>query len=161
MNIEHKIELIEEKKLVGNHCTLNFLHFDVASLWKTFRPRRNEIDTAISNDWVSISIYKEGYFSNFNPTVPFEKWAAVEVSSFNKVPDGMETFVLPRGLYAIFPYKGLSTDPRVYEYIFKEWFPQSIYKLDDRPHFEVLGDKYKNNDPTSEEDIYIPIVLRK
>jgi len=29
--------------------------------------------------------------------------------------------------------------------------------LDDRPHFEVLGDKYKNADPDSEEEIWIPI----
>jgi hypothetical protein len=25
------------------------------------------------------------------------------------------------------------------------------------PHFEVLGDKYKNNDPSSEEEVWIPI----
>jgi predicted transcriptional regulator YdeE len=30
-------------------------------------------------------------------------------------------------------------------------------KIDNRPHFEVLGDKYKNNDPSSEEEIWIPI----
>lgn len=26
-----------------------------------------------------------------------------------------------------------------------------------QPHFEVLGEKYKDNDPTSEEEIWIPI----
>jgi AraC family transcriptional regulator len=35
--------------------------------------------------------------------------------------------------------------------------PASNYDLDDRPHFEILGDKYKNGDPNSEEDIWIPI----
>jgi AraC family transcriptional regulator len=35
------------------------------------------------------------------------------------------------------------------------------YELDDRPHFEILGDKYKNNDPNSEEEIWIPIKLKK
>lgn len=29
------------------------------------------------------------------------------------------------------------------------WLPNSDYLLDDRPHFELLGDKYKNNDPNS------------
>jgi AraC family transcriptional regulator len=33
--------------------------------------------------------------------------------------------------------------------------------LDDRPHFEVLGEKYKNNDPTSEKEIWIPILPKK
>ncbi|MEN9524835.1 MAG: hypothetical protein RLZZ256_219, partial [Bacteroidota bacterium] len=31
------------------------------------------------------------------------------------------------------------------------------YLLDERPHVEVMGSKYKNNDPASEEDIWIPI----
>ncbi|EPE83362.1 GyrI-like small molecule binding domain protein [Leptospira noguchii str. 1993005606] len=41
-------------------------------------------------------------------------------------------------------------------YIFQEWLPNSGYKL--KPHFELLGSKYKNNDPTSEEEVWIPIV---
>jgi AraC family transcriptional regulator len=35
--------------------------------------------------------------------------------------------------------------------------PNSAYELDDREHFELLGEKYKNNDPNSEEEIWIPI----
>ncbi len=35
--------------------------------------------------------------------------------------------------------------------------PNSEYELENRPHFEVLGEKYKNNDPNSEEEIWIPI----
>jgi len=69
----------------------------------------------------------------------------------------METFVLPGGLYAVFDYKGLSTDNSIFQYIFENWLPNSDYILDNRAHFEVLGDKYKNNDPTSEEEIWIPI----
>lgn len=42
----------------------------------------------------------------------------------------------------------------------KTWLPASDYNLDNRPHFEVLGEKYKNNDPTSEEEIWIPIKLK-
>jgi len=69
----------------------------------------------------------------------------------------METLVLPGGLYAVFEYKGLSTDNSIFQYILGTWLLNSDYDLDDRPHFEVLGDKYKNNDPTSEEEIWIPI----
>jgi AraC family transcriptional regulator len=56
-----------------------------------------------------------------------------------------------------FYYKGSSTDTRIFQHIFETWLPQSGYELDNRPHFEVLGEKYRNNDPESEEDIYIPI----
>jgi AraC family transcriptional regulator len=39
--------------------------------------------------------------------------------------------------------------------------PNSNYHLDDRPHFEILGEKYKNADPGSEEEIWIPIKAKK
>ncbi len=73
----------------------------------------------------------------------------------------MESLVIPAEEYAIFHYKGLNTDVRIFEYIHGEWLPDSMYALDHRPHFEVLGDKYRNGDPNSEENIYIPIRPKK
>ena len=69
----------------------------------------------------------------------------------------MERILLPASVYAVFDYKGLSTDTSIFQYIFGAWLPSSPYVLDQRPHFEVLGEKYKNNDVNSEEQIYIPI----
>ena len=60
----------------------------------------------------------------------------------------------------MFLYKGLSTDPTIFQYIFAEWLPKSDYLLDNRPHFEVLGEKAKLNDPNSEEEIWVPIRLK-
>jgi AraC family transcriptional regulator len=57
----------------------------------------------------------------------------------------------------VFNYKGRTGDSDVFTYIFGSWLPGSSYLLDDRPHFEILGEKYKNNDPDSEEEIWIPI----
>jgi AraC family transcriptional regulator len=96
-------------------------------------------------------------FINIDKEIVFEKWAAVEVSEFNSVPEGMASFILNSGHYAVFYYKGLSTDTEIFRYIFGIWLPGSGFELDDRPHFEVLGEKYKNNDPDSEEEIWIPI----
>jgi AraC family transcriptional regulator len=69
----------------------------------------------------------------------------------------LEVFVLTGGLYAVFDYKGSNKDNTIFRYIYGEWLPNSEYILANRPHFEVLGDKYKNNDPFSEEEIWIPI----
>lgn len=80
-----------------------------------------------------------------------------EVSNFDNVTSEMETFILSGGLYAIFDYKGLNTNYTIYRYINLEWMPNSDYYLDNKPHFEILGEKYKNNDPASEEEIGIPI----
>jgi AraC family transcriptional regulator len=82
----------------------------------------------------------------------------VEVANFDQLPEGMETFVLSSGLYAVFHFIGSSESiSSFYQHIFTVWLPNSVYALDDRPHFEVLGEKYKNNDPNSEEEIWIPI----
>lgn len=107
-----------------------------------------------------MQVYSPNHFLDFKPTNVFVKWAAVEVSQVDSIPEGMQRFDLPGGLYAVFDYKGSSSDPRIFQYIFGTWLPDSEYALDDRPHFEVLGNKYKNNDPASEEEIWIPIKLK-
>jgi len=152
-----RIETSSEKKLVGKKLTMSFDEYNVSELWKHFMPRRKEIANNLTNDLISMTVYKPTHFADFKRTNKFTKWATIEVSNFDKVPNEMETFILPGGLYAVFDYKGLNTDHSIYEYIFGTWLPSSEYGLDDRPHFEILGDKYKNNDPLSEEEIWIPI----
>lgn len=140
---------------------MSFAAYKIAELWKSFMPRRKEITNNINNDLISMAIYKPTHFSHFNPTSEFEKWAAVEVTDFENIPHGMEAFILSGGLYAVFDFKGLSTDSSIYQYIFGTWLSASGYELDDRPHFELLGEKYKNNDPNSEEEIWIPIMPKQ
>ncbi len=152
-----RIETLNEKKIAGIRLTMSFANYKVGELWKSFIPRRKEITNNLTNDLISLAVYKPTHFANFNPTNEFERWAAVEVADFDNLPNEMEPFVLPSGLYAVFDYIGLSTDNSIFQYILGTWLPSSDYVLDDRPHFEVLGDKYKNNDPTSEEEIWIPI----
>ncbi len=126
-------------------------------LWGQFAPRIKEIQHRSSEDKISMQIYPQLYYEQFNPSNEFEKWATVEANDFENIPNGMKTFILKEGLYAIFDYKGSSADNSIFQYIFSEWIPNSKYVVDDRPHFEVLGSKYKNNDPNSEEEIWIPV----
>ena len=106
----------------------------------------------------SIQLYPENYFEKFNPATKFKKWAAIEVGTYENIPSSFETLIIPSGLYAIFIHKGLSADfSKTMNYIISEWLPNSEYKLDNRPYFEILGKKYKNNDPSSEEEVWIPI----
>lgn len=156
-----RIETLKEKKLVGVRLTMSLANNKTGDLWRSFMPRRKEITNNLTTDLLSMQVYKPTHFADFKLTNEFDKWAAVEVSNNETIPAGMESFHLPGGLYAIFDYTGSSTDPRIFQYIFGEWLPASAYIVDDRPHFEVLGEKYKNNDPTSEEQICIPIRLRE
>lgn len=152
-----RIQHLKEKKLIGKRLTMSFADYKVGELWKNFMPRRKEITNYLSNDLISMTIYKPTHFLNFSTSNEFEKWATVQVSNFDNVPSGMETFTLAGGLYAIFDYKGLNTDDSIFRYIYGEWIPNSDYDLDNKPHFEILGEKYKNGDPASEEEIWIPI----
>ena len=128
------------------------------NLWQSFMPRRKEITSSLNKEIISMQVYEESFdFSYFDLNRKFEKWAAVEVLDFDTVPKDMESYILPGGLYAVFFYKGSSVDTKIFHYIFDRWLPSSNYLLENRPHFEILGEKYKNNDPTSEEEIWIPV----
>ncbi len=153
-----RIETIPEKKLVGKRMTLSYADYRIAELWSGFMPRRKEIKNCLSADLISMVVYKPNHFTDFKLTNEFERWAAVEVTNFDDVPEEMEPYVLPAGLYAVFHYKGSSTgSASFFQQIYTVWLPTSDYDLDNRPHFEVLGDKYKNNHPSSEEEVWIPI----
>ncbi|MBL0310491.1 MAG: GyrI-like domain-containing protein [Bacteroidetes bacterium] len=155
-----RIEDLKEKKLIGKRLTMSLANNKTGGLWQNFMLKRREITNSVTNDLISMQVYKPTYFADFKPTNEFEKWATVEVVDFDKVPTDMETFLLSGGLYAVFEYIGSSNDPSIFQYIFGTWLPSSAYGLDDRPHFEVLGDKYRKNDPASEEEIWIPIKLK-
>ena len=156
--MEPRIELIPEKKLIGQRMTMSLSDYKTGLLWKRFMPRRKEIKNNLNAELYSMQVYDPLYFNNFNPDTEFEKWAAIEVKDFDTVPDGMETILLPGGLYAVFLHKGAASEgPRTFGHIFGTWLPGSGYMLDDRPHFEILGEKYKNEDLNSEEEIWIPI----
>lgn len=153
-----RIETINEKKLVGKRMTISYADYRIGELWGSFMPRRREITNNLTNDLISLVVYSPIHFIDFKPTNSFERWATVEVENFNEVPSEMETYILSSGLYAVFNYKGMNSGASAFsQYIYSEWVPNSDYILDNRPHFEVLGEKYKNNDPSSEEEIWIPI----
>jgi AraC family transcriptional regulator len=153
-----RIETIPEKKLIGKRLKMSFSNDKTIELWQSFMPRRKWILNSLSNDLISLQIYNDDFFDNFNPHTEFEKWALSEVLDFDNVPENLEVFTLQGGLYAVFLHQNATSTPeKTFGYIYKTWIPNSEYNLDNRPHFEVLGYNYKNNDISSEEEIYIPI----
>jgi AraC family transcriptional regulator len=152
--MQPRIEIIAKKKLVGYHLSMSLADNRTYELWSRFMPRRKEIVNVVSEDLISMQVYEEA----FSPHAGFQKWAVAEVTDFENVPEGMDTFVLPAGMYAVFFYKGTPAGfGKTFEFIFRTWLPDSGYELDERPHFEVLGPRYKNNDPESEEEIWLPV----
>jgi AraC family transcriptional regulator len=154
------METIGQKKLIGKRLFMSFSENRTGELWRSFMPERKLIKNVLGSELYSMQIYSSLFFEKFDPEEQFEKWAAVEVFDFDFVPANMEAFTLPGGLYAVFLYKGATNvGAGAFQYIIGTWLPASGYVLDVRPHFEILGEKYKNNDPESEEEIWIPVTF--
>ena len=157
--MEPRIESSNEKKFAGKRLTMSFADNLTRELWQSFMPVRGEIANVVGTELYSMEVYPPGFFEAFDPNIKFEKWAAVEVTSFDNLPEGLETLTAPAGLYAVFLHRGPASEAIItYTYIFQTWLPASEYRLDNRPHFAVMGEKYKNEEPDSEEEIWIPVV---
>lgn len=152
---------LQSKTLIGVHQTMSLIDNKTGELWKSFRPRVKEISNRVSTDFYSLQIYDSSYFNEFNPAKDFIKWAGVEVNKTDSIPTEMAELLIPSGLYAVFHYVGNQKNAsNFFSEIFNDWLPKSEYHLDNRPHFEILGSKYKNGDTKSEEDVWIPIRLK-
>ena len=150
-----------EKKLVGQRMQMSLADNRTNELWRHFLPRRREIQRYTGSALYSVEVYDDQYFTSFDPANRFDKWAAVEVTDFVDIPAGLEAITLPGGLYAVFVHRGSASAGReTYRYIFGTWLPESEYALDDRPHLAVMGEKYRNEGPDSEEEIWIPVKPR-
>lgn len=154
------IKTFPTTNFIGKNLTFTYADYRAFELWSSFMSRRKEIQNIIGSDLYNIQINPENF--DFQPNTPFVKWAAVVVSSFDKVPDGMKTLEIQEGLYAVFNYKGDQTNVAAFfNLIYTEWLPNSNYELGNHPQFEILGEKYKCNNIDSEEEIWIPIMHKQ
>ena len=151
--------LLPEKKFIGKSIQMSLAEDRTQELWQLFMKERKTIRQIPGTDLCNLVVYDPPLdLQNFQPTTVFTKYALAEVANFDELPESMESFVLSSGLYAVFLHRGHPASfPQTLGYIFGQWLPSSGYTLDHRPHFELLGEKYKNNAPDSEEEVWIPI----
>lgn len=144
------------------HQSMSYASNTTPELWRRFMMRRKEVLDSLNTDRYSIQFYPPGtgpMSGDLNAV--FVKWAAIEVSATASIPEGMETMVLPAGRYAVFQHHGpASAFMKTFGFIFNNWLPGSEYLVDDRPHFEVLPENYRPDDPDASEEIWIPIKFR-
>lgn len=154
-----RTEQLASKRFIGFSIKTSLANDQTAKVWQQLIPRLKEVKNLVSSDLFSLQVYDFKNFNNFSPTTEFTKHALIEVRNFDFIPVQFEQFELVAGKYAVFLHQGTSSEfPKTAQYIYAEWLPNSEYKIDDRPHFEVLGDNYKGHENTeSEEEVWIPI----
>lgn len=155
--MQPKITITPTRKLIGMSLETSLIENKTMQLFKAFMPRKKEVQCTVNKAVFDIRIYSPDYYKKFNPAAKFTKWAAVEVSIFEEMPDGMKPMTLPSGQYAVFTIKSVDSNPSFFQYIFMEWLPNSNYLLDSRPHFDILGEGIQQRLPDAEEEIWIPI----
>ncbi len=161
-DLGHRIERAREITLIGVSMRMSLALNKTAELWQIFMPRHHEIKTTIGNVLYSVEVYDDlTYFTAFDPTNEFDKWAGVAVERLQMVPEGMSKLLIPAGEYIVFDYKGRPSEVGpTYQFIYGHWLPNSEYKLDNRPHFALMGERYKGEHPDSEEELWIPVVYK-
>lgn len=150
-----------EVRLFGRSLAVSYSNYQVAPLWKSLR---TDLAKAGANDqpaFYSVQEYPADMGPHkLTPQTTFTYWAAIT----EKVEGvKMSELVIPAGVYAVFKHKGTAaTFAQTARAIYTQWIPQSGYQVDDRPHFEVLGEKYYGPlNPDSEEEVFIPITVAK
>ena len=118
MNIQPKIESIEKRIFIGQFQEMSMTNNKTFQLFSQFMPRKKEILNQKGKAVFDLILYPKNYFLAFNPAKTFVKWALMEVSTIDEVPEGMRSFVLEGGRYAVFKQKGLATDSSIFEYIY-------------------------------------------
>ena len=151
-----RLVTISEKNLIGIKSSMHHGEYGyIIALWKRFMPRKKEIKNCLNAELIAIQVYDD-----FNAMEkPFEIWACAEALNFEIIPEGMTSITITKSDYAVFVHKGMDAAV-TYQKIMIEWLPTSGYEIDNRPHFQVMGSKYINGSPDSEEDFYVPVKLK-
>lgn len=156
MNIQVELLHISPIVLLGMSMEMTLSKYQPGRLWSQFMPRKHEISAPLSTSLYSAAQYPEEYFTQFNPSRPFLRWACLSVNDSTNIPDGMALLHITEGQYARFYHQSASTDNTAFQWFFEEWLPNSGMQVDARPHFEILDPDYGPH-KLSGEWVYIPV----
>ncbi|MDF2504861.1 GyrI-like domain-containing protein [Clostridium sp.] len=145
-----KLVNIKEFKAVGITYFGNNSNGEIPKLWQVFNSRYKDIKQK-SKSMICHGICDDEMDSEGR----FHYTACAEVDSFQDVPEGMETKIVPAGKYLVYTYVGdMKNIGNFYNDIFTKYLPDSEYEIDSRLQLELYDGRFMDN---GEFDIYIPV----
>lgn len=162
ITMQPKIIEKESFKVLGIQGDFTMENNTIPQMWDAFIPRMGEIKNRVNPEicyGICSSPGPETNYQEFTEQTIFNELVCQEVADFNHIPAGMTTRTIPDGKYAVFTHKGpLSNLKHTYDYIYKNWLPDSQYKVSAPYDFELYDGRFNYMDQeNSEIDIYVPI----
>ena len=151
--MEPKIKELEGFKIVGLRYFGDNKKQEIGQLWGEFNRKCDKIKHIKENaPAIGLCIMLPGEMEKF------EYVAGMMVDSTDDINPEFVAREVPPSKYAVFTHKGLLFNlGETYNYIFTEWVKNCGYEINTMLNFEWYDDRFKDNDPASEFDIYVPI----
>lgn len=146
--------------VVGTTGTTCLRDNQIPAIWAEFQRRYDEISYAVTGAAYGISIHQPRLaMHEFTADTEYVEITGCEVAPPVMVPDGMVSYTIEPGWYAVFVNKGPATTILyTYQYILGTWLTHTPYERDSRPCFEQYGtDYYGPEHPESIARIFIPL----
>ena len=127
----------------------------IPDLWRTFRERHGEIESAVAGHYFGMCIGVEDD--------SFTYMAAVETQDLDKVPEGLCGLEVAAQTYAVFTVPLAGKEPigreigRANRFVWNTWLPQSGYVFARAPDFEYYDERFDPKTLCGEIDLYIPV----
>ncbi|WDV47579.1 AraC family transcriptional regulator [Clostridiaceae bacterium M8S5] len=159
ITIRPVIKVIPEVKVIGIKRNITLYNNILPNLWSDFITSSSKI----INRAKPLKYYgiceNDRPDNQFGENVAYSEVVGIEVTSFDHIPAGMITKVIPQGKYVVFTHKGsIDKLKETYEYIWGTWIPLGKVEIDMRDDFELYDERFKGADnPLTEIEIYIPI----
>ncbi len=155
MPMSFELVLVEAFQLQGNAAAMSFTEDGTADLWRSFIPKLETLGHRKDEFLYVAQEFPSNFFVEFNPELEYTKWACVRLEEHDQE---LETLEVPEGDYAIFTYIGKPSEAGpFFQDIFSTILPKAGLAVDQRPHLAIMGEKYKGENPESEEEIWIPV----
>jgi AraC family transcriptional regulator len=121
---------------------------EIPALWPKFVARIPEIENR-AESYVTYGVMRP------QPDA-LQYMAGVSVSKAERIPNGMESVIIPAGTYAVFSYP-LSQLGKGFGEIYNQLLPRSGLRVLPGPSLERYGEDFKAQDPQSPVGICIPV----
>lgn len=127
---------------------------NIPKLHQEFQKRITEIKHRVNADHLGIFVDPPNYDYR---TDKFKWIAGVEVSSFNDIPEGMESITIPANTYACTTYRGTRDQAYLtYDFLY-QWVEESEYELADTYGIEQYPKEEDHEETVHIMELMLPI----